>query len=219
MPNPTNPCEAPPEITISAKPSAAGKINQLTREQREATFAYCDNVTLKQGVLWLKQEFNLDTSESALSAWMRRQRATSPFALRLESLRQLNEQIILVRKIFRAVTGISAANSVLIAQVVFEELKKKEEDRDEKRVVELMRLVLRARDQEIREKAVTLRGAKRAAGKPAPDTDATAGDEQEKIDKVMLTLFGPEPAGFDSPSGFEPYKKPTRPGVAGGETR
>jgi hypothetical protein len=167
---------------------------------------HCETVSIQDGVLWLKTEFNLQTSSSALSTWLRRERARRSMAERMERLLLAREQALLVGRTVGNATGITAANSVLISQAVFEEMQKEPILRDQKKLTELMRLCLAARDQEIKEKVLALNhsrfqfNASKAAlqhAKKLQEITEGGGDEREKIEKVMVLLFGEEPTGAD----------------------
>jgi len=177
-------------------------MSKLTPEQQEAAWLHCEYVSLPEGVLWLKSQFNLTTSRSALSNWLRRRRAKNSLDACFNRLLDTREQALLIGKLFRSATKITVANSVLISQAAFEELQKKSEDRDDAKISTLMRLALQAKEQEIKEKVVALQAHRlqfdaakvvHRKFKELKDIDDGDGDEATKIEKVMLLLFGERP--------------------------
>jgi hypothetical protein len=134
-----------------SKPNPAARINRLTPDQREAAFMHCELVSIKDGVQWLASEFNLQTSASSLSKWLRKQRADRSMAERREHLLLTKAQARIVGEVFQSATDVTVANSVLISQAAFEEMLKDPSERDLKKVIELMRLALAAKTQEFRE--------------------------------------------------------------------
>jgi hypothetical protein len=192
-----------------SKPNSNARMSRLTLDQRDSAFLHCETVSIKNGVLWLKTEFNLETSSSALSTWLRRERARRSMADRRQRLLLTKDQARIVGKVFQSATSITVANSVLISEAVFEEMQLDPGLRDQKKLIELMRLALAARDQEIKESALALNidrfrfnGSKAALKyrKELKEIGESDEDETEKIKKVILLLFGEEPTGIDTPS-------------------
>jgi len=115
-------------------------------------------------------------------------------------------------KLVGAAVGIARemteANITLVAQAAFEEFLKAPEERDAKLLAKYMALALRARDLELKGSADQLAREKHYYNlakksleyvkqlKAINDSDD---DEREKIEKVMVLLFGEKPIGFESP--------------------
>ena len=102
----------------------------------------------------------------------------------------------------------TVANSVLISQAVFEEMQKDPSERDQKKLAELMRLCLIARDQELREKKLSLEQNRfrsnsskvnPAHRKQSDKPEITPEEERVKVERAMLRVFGPEPDRFIDP--------------------
>lgn len=187
-------------------------LNQLPLDQQVEVFARCESATLDEGVKWLKTQFDITLARQNLSVWLKQQRLDLAAAARLKEIRQARDCSRLFSKVLASATELTETNSVLIAQAVFEELMKEEKDRDETRIVKYMAVALKARENEIRGKSVSLAGsrfrfdASRAALMKAArlkEIDQGPEDEREKIEKVMLLLFGPKPDGFSVPPGKE----------------
>lgn len=129
----------------------------------------------------------------------------APEQQQLDKLRDASNFATLVGKAVGTATEINEANSVLISQIVFEEMRKPAGERDEERLVAYMKLALQAWAQVLRSRAVDLGynrfkfdAAKRAREcvKELREIDEGDGDEREKIEKAMVVLFGPKPIGF-----------------------
>jgi len=127
---------------------------------------------------------------------------------RMESLLLSREKAAIMRKIHSGATEMTVANSVLISQAVFEEMQKDPSGRDQKKMVELMRLCLTARDQELREKKLSLEQNRfrsnsskvnPAHRKQSDKPEITPEEEREKVERAMLRVFGPEPPAFYVP--------------------
>jgi hypothetical protein len=130
-------------------------------------------------------------------------------SVRLGQVCDARDHATLIGDVIASATAITNANVSLIAQAVFEELMKPAEERDEARVARYMAVALKARDQEIKDKSLCLAerrfqfDASKAALKESAklqEINQTSEDEDEKIKKVTLLLFGPEPVGFSSPA-------------------
>jgi hypothetical protein len=162
--------------------------SRLTPEQQEAAWLHCEYVSRNDGILWLKDQFSLDINVAALSAWLGRRRARRSFRACIDRVRLAREHALLFEKVIGPAIGITAANSLLIAQTVFEELQKESEDRDCAKTSAMMRLALQAyrihfdAAKEVRANSAALKVIEEGAG-----------NEAEKIKQVMLLLFGERP--------------------------
>lgn len=193
---------------MDAPKKKRGNLDKLNPTDQDLIFSHCNpaGTTLAQGVLWIKDTFNVKISENRLSVWLRHRRVELSNAARLESLRNTRDSAILIGKVVGSATGITVANSVLISQAIFEQLSLPEEERDEKRLTSYMQLALKARDQEIRESSLALQtdrfqfDAAAAALKKAGDLqqiNQTGGDELAKVEAAIKVLFGERPAVTD----------------------
>jgi len=187
-------------------------LNRLKPDQQDEVIARCESSTLEEGVKWVKAQFNITISTCAMSRWLKKQKMDGAASARLEEIRAARQFATRMGKVVGSATEITDANSVMIAQAVFEELLKEKEDRDETRLAKYMSVALKAREQETRGKALSLAesrfrfdASKAALREAARLQEINQGpeDEQEKIDKVMLLLFGPKPIGFSVPPGKE----------------
>jgi hypothetical protein len=194
------------------KPRGDASLNRLTPEQQDEVMAQCESLTLLEGIAWLNTQFNIELSDRALSRWMTRKRKEATASTRLIDIKTARVHSRLIMKATESATEITAANVVLIAQAAQDELMKEAKERDETRLAKYMSVALRARDQEMRNIALSLAetrfrfdASKAALREAARLQEINQGpeDEQEKIEKVMLLLFGPEPAGFIVPPGKE----------------
>ncbi len=175
------------------------KLGQLSLEQQRTTFAHCDRVSLAEGVQWVKRQYDLQVSNSALSAWLRRHRPSRPVAGPLQRLGDNRDLATFVGNVIGTATEITDQNIVSFAQAVFEEFQKTAEERNERRLVQFMTLALKAKDQEIRARSVDLAqdrfhfdAAKQAlafASELQRIHDSGA-DDRAKIEEAMTILFG-----------------------------
>jgi len=183
-------------LAISArKIRPDSKLGMLEPAQRDAVFLHCEHITQKEGVLWIKEQFNVDLSASALGIWLQKRRIDANFALHLESIRDDNERASLVAEVFGAAATLTKANCVLIAQAVFEEFRKPAAERDEKRLSQYMNLALKGRTVDLAYDRLYIDCAKKASKHAAEiqKINDGEGDETEKIEEVMRLLFGEEP--------------------------
>lgn len=187
-------------------------LNRLTPDQQEEVLAYCEGVTIREGITWLEAQFNVTLSKRSLSDWLKKRRIDLAAVARLKEIRQARDHAARIGKVISSATELTEANTVLIAQAVFEELMKPEEHRDEARLARYMSAALKARGQEIKDKSLSLAesrfrfdASKAALREAARLQEINLGpeDEREKIEKVMLLLFGPKPTGFVVPPGKE----------------
>jgi hypothetical protein len=162
--------------------------SRLTPEEQEAVWLHCEYVSRKDGLLWLKDQFSLDISLVALSSWLGKRRARRSFRACIDRVRLAREQALLFEKVIGPAAGITAANSFHIAQIVFEELQKKSEDRDYAKITAMMRVALQA--YRIHFNAAKEVRANSAALKVIEESDE---DEDAKIKQVMFLLFGERP--------------------------
>lgn len=199
-------------ITHYRKIRGDSLLNRLKSEQQDEVIALCESSTLDDGVKWLKAQLNIEISKCALSRWLKKQKMDAAASIRLQEIRASRQFATRMGKAVGSATEITETNSVLIAQAVFEELMKKDKERDETRLTKYMSVALKARDQEMRDKALSLAesrfrfDASKAALREAArlhEVNQGPEDEQEKIDKAMLLLFGPKPIGFSVPPGKE----------------
>ncbi len=176
---------------------------RLTPEQRDAAFAHCQDISLDEGVRWIKESCHVLIGKSALGEWLREQRIERSMAAELAALRDNQQGASLVNDAASGATPLTVANSVLFANAIFAEFRKPDGKRDENRLIRYMGLALKARELEIRERAgqLSIMRFRHGIGKETAKREEDPVDEQAKIDKVMLTLFGPEPLGFQNPDG------------------
>jgi hypothetical protein len=156
---------------------------------------HCERISREEGVSWIKEQFNIDLSASALGIWLRKRRIDANFALHLESIRDDTERARLVAEVFGAAATLTKANSVLIAQAVFEEFRRPAAERDEKRLTQYMNLALKGRSVDLAYDRFYIDSARKASEHAAEiqKINDGEGDETEKIQEVIRLLFGEEP--------------------------
>lgn len=181
---------------------------RLTPQQKDTAFDYCQTAPLKDAVPWLKQQFNLTISKSALAAWLHQQRIERSMAAELAQLRDTQQGASLINGAAGASTPITVANSILFASAVFNEFRKPADQRDENRLVRYMDLALKARDLEIRASAVQLAferfrfdAARKSPDQSDTPSPAQAALDRRKTEEAALLLFGDPPAAFKSETG------------------
>lgn len=193
-------------MPLPRKPAPQSRMLRLTPEQQEAAFAHCNAAPLRDAVHWLKAQFNLTISKSALGTWLQDQRIERSMHDELASLRENQRGATLVNEIAAAAAPITMANSVLFANAIFNEFRKPDGVRDENRLIRYMDLALKARDIEVRAAAVHIASERLRflKSKPANCTDCITDppDEAEKTDRAMALLFGEPPLSFKSESGL-----------------
>ena len=62
-------------MTGNPQKSRRSKLDKLAPEAQEAAFAYCENVTITEGIRWLAAEHDVEVGTNTLSRWLKRQRA------------------------------------------------------------------------------------------------------------------------------------------------
>jgi hypothetical protein len=178
------------------------RMNTLTQAQRDEAFAACEALPVREGVVWLRQQFNLRIGRSALSTWLREQRTEKSMALEVARLRENQNRATIIGNVAGSATSITVANSVLFSQAVFEEFKKPEQERNQDLMVHYMELALTAREQEIRASAIHLGfsrfhfdSGKCALKKAAAlhRINSSVDDERSKIERAVTLLFGKPP--------------------------
>jgi hypothetical protein len=172
-------------------------LGRLTRAKQELLYKECEKLTVKNAIVWLKEEHALEVNETALSRWMSKRREDLEFINRLQDIRDDRDKAGLVGGILGAAAEFSEANCVMISQAVFEELRKEKEDRDEVRLMKLMELALKA-DRSGLARTKFQYNAVRLARKHATELVEINGsneDEETKIDRAMILLFGEGPSG------------------------
>jgi hypothetical protein len=179
------------------------KLSKLTPEQQDMIFAHCGTAPLEEGAAWIKKEFAIDLAGNNLGRWLHRQRLQRALEPRLAHIRDMSDCATLVRNILGAATELTEANIILVAQIVFEEFSKPVAERDHERLVQYMKLVLQARNQDIRNRSVDLAYerhhldvatlATRHAAQ-LQEISAGEGSESEKIKEVIKLLFGERPS-------------------------
>jgi len=184
------------------KPRPNARLAGLTPDQREVAWLNCEQMSLKEGVLWLKAQYGIETNTKGLSAWLRKLRAQKSLDEYLDRLRFTKEQALIIGNACQSAAAFDRANTVVISQLVFEELQKKPADRNEPRLIEMIRLSLQAGEQDIKKKSVNLQqhkfqfdsaGAVRRHFNQLKEIEDGPGDETEKINQVRLLLFGERP--------------------------
>jgi hypothetical protein len=149
-------------------------------------------------VQWLKEEKRIELSTQALGNWLRMKGNEKAYVATLERIRDNSHRATLVTNVFGAAASLTDASNVMIAQVVFEELNKKPEERDEKRLAQFMKLALQGRSVSLARERFQFDAAKRAREHAAElqEINEGEGDETEKLEKAMILLFGEEPIGY-----------------------
>ena len=138
------------------KPRGDMRMAKLSAKDQEDVFAHCSKFTLKLGVVWLLETYKVTLCRSSLGRWLSQRRLHENAPEALEKLRYTRDFVRLIQRVFKSATGITTANSVIMAQAVFEELAKPEKKRNEERLTSYMQLALKARDQELKETAIAL---------------------------------------------------------------
>ena len=127
------------------------------------------------------------------------------FKEQLDKIAADSDRAGFISKVFGRAAEIAQANSVLVAQAVFEEFRKPEGKRDEKRLVQFMNLALKGRSVDLGYNRFRFDGARAALENAAQlqEINKGGGDEREKIEKAIALLFGEKPSGFvvDIPKG------------------
>ncbi|GEM_PF-6338321 len=124
--------------------------SKLSEAQQEQVFAHCETVPLEAGVAWLRAEFDITLSAGRLGKWLENRRADKAFSATLSSIRADAQRAELINKSFSA-AGFTSAASTMIGQCIFEELQKPVELRNEERIAEFIRHMLKAQDLELKE--------------------------------------------------------------------
>jgi hypothetical protein len=62
-------------------------LRRLSAADQQRVIALCETATLEEAVAWLKEEFDLHTTASRLSSWLRRQREKQSTAITLRKVR------------------------------------------------------------------------------------------------------------------------------------
>jgi len=200
------------EVSISARERKVrpdSKLGMLTAEQREAVFAHCEKVTLEEGTAWLKEQFGVELSVSALCTWLRKKRDDQAAAEQLERIRDNRDRALLMGNVVKTAAELTDANSVLFAQAIFEEFLKPVEKRDESRLTKYMSIALKARSVELAYNRFHFDASRRALGcaEKLQEINEGDGNEQEKMDQVIRLLFGEEPANTTFAKETEPGRK------------
>jgi len=184
------------------KPRGDARLNQLTQGQQDRVVAHCEGVTLAEGVKWLKAQFNIKLTDICLSRWLKRQRLNVVVQARLTRIQDARDNATLMGKAIGSAAEFTNANFVLIAQAVFEELLKEEDDRDEAKLASYMTMALRAQGNDLKDRTVGLSYKRfywdksKTALKHAPELiriSESDADEDAKIEKAMLLLFCEKP--------------------------
>jgi hypothetical protein len=178
------------------------QLDLLTPQQQEQVFAHCEPIRLRDGVAWLKTEFEITLAETRLRIWLRKERVRKNIEARLDKICEARDGAKLIAGAVRSASEITDANLVLLAQAAFEEFLKDPEKRDAKLLAEYMAFALRARDLELRGSANQLAREKHyfdLAKKSLEFVDQlraindSPDDERTKVDKAMVLLFGERP--------------------------
>lgn len=196
-----------PDIARKTRPDS--KLGRLNAKQQAAMAKHCEKVSVPEGVLWIKKKFGIDVNEGSLGKWLRKRRVATIYAGRLDQLRDDDAFAELVVKAVGSVPGMTEAASVIIGQVALEEARKPEEERDLEKLMKLMKVLLPAWSKAIESRDIDFR-VKRFKFNATEEVERLAeeihairhgpGDEREKMEKIMLLLFGPEPDGFTDPA-------------------
>jgi len=198
-------------MPIHRKTRPDARMLRLTPEQKDTAYSHCQTLSIREGVRWLKEKFNLSTNRKTLGSWLQEQRIERSMAAELADLRDNQQGASLIKDVAPDVTPLTVANSVLFASAVFKEFRKPDGERDENRLIRYMDLALKARDLDIRASAVRLsleRFHLEAAKKSADSTGELqmgwdgGSEDRKKIQKAMDLVFGEEPRGFVSATGL-----------------
>jgi hypothetical protein len=181
-----------------------GNLDKLDPIDQDLVYSHCEpaGMTLLEGVEWIKDTYGIVISMNRLSVWLRKHRVARSNEGRLEKLREARDSAMLIGRVVGTATGITNANSTLIAQAVFEELGKAPGERNEERLVAFMELGLKAKREENRAAALRVieekfrfdaaAAALKAAGE-LQAINASGGDEREKVKRAITVLFGEGP--------------------------
>jgi hypothetical protein len=186
-------------MATNRKTRPDSRLDKLTLEQQDAVFTRCETISLEDGVCWIKTEFKISISEMCLSRWLRKHRASRSVAARLDQIQQARDQATLIGNVVGTATEITAANIVLIAQAVFDELLKPAEERDEEKLAQYMSLAIKVDSQHYKARAGDLAFERfhfDAARKALAFTsklqriNESGVDDRAKIEEAMALLFG-----------------------------
>jgi len=179
------------------------KLLVLSEEQQTAVFEHCDALSFEEGAKWIAAKFGITVRPQTLGEWLRKERIHRPIREWLQSIEDDRDRATLIANVVGAAAAITEANIVLIAQAIFEQLRKPPEERDEKLLAKYMSLALKARGQNLQSRSIDLNSdkfqfdvAKRAKECAAQlqQIDSEEGDEREKIEKAIVVLFGEAPS-------------------------
>ena len=202
-------------MPLNRKKRPENQISRLTPSQRDAAFTHCETVSLSEGVLWIKDQFNIRVTARTLSAFLREQRLARSMEPELNRLRDNRDRASLLGQVVNSATSLTVANSVLFSQAIFEEFRKPDDKRDETRLIHFMELALKAREQELKASAIDLSfdrfhfdvagAALKHASKLQRIHESTA-SERAKLEKAIKLMFGEKPTDFvvDEPPLEEP---------------
>jgi len=181
-------------LTRKTRPDC--KLGVLPPEQQEAIFAHCESVTLQEGARWLVEEHHIRLCTHNLGVWLRKRRILNSVAPRLDAIRDARDRAMLIGSVIGSSTEITDVNSALISQAVFEEFMKPAGERDEKQLIQYMKLALSARVSELASERFRFDIAKKATEHTdkLQEIKRGGGDEREKIEKAIEVLFGKEPS-------------------------
>jgi hypothetical protein len=179
--------------TRKARPDR--KLASLCLQEQQAIFIHCRELSLNEGVAWIKAQYGIQLSQSALASRLRKHREDDVIGARLEAIRDDSERALLVGNIVGAAATISEANTYLFAQAIFEEFRKPQEQRDERRLVNYMNAALKARSVHLAYERHQFDAAKQAMKclTKLQEIQAGGGDEQQKIEQAVKVLFGERP--------------------------
>jgi hypothetical protein len=93
-------------------------LDGLTPEQQDAVYAQGNAAknSLKATISWLRAEFDVEISDTRLSAWLARRRQEEAFQARLEELAAADEHARTVAQDFGDVAHLTEANIALLSQ-------------------------------------------------------------------------------------------------------
>jgi hypothetical protein len=200
------------KVTKQRKKSGM-RLDRLTREQRDAMFENCERMRLEDGVVWIKEQYNVEVAIQTLRKWLGKERDDKAAGEQLQNIRDDKDRALLMERVIGPSSVFTDANSTLFAQAVFEEFRKPAEERDQERLIRYMELAIKAKNQELKERVIKLGydkfhfdGARAALGHvdELQGINASPADEDEKIEQAIEILFGKTPKNTT----FEPETSP-----------
>lgn len=188
------------------KTRADSVLDDLSPEQREAVFAYCERVSLEKGIAWLKAEFDIEVSDSTLSKWLGKVRHEKKFATRLDQIAVANQRAGVVATTIGDALQLSQANILMLNQALMDAQIAGDDKAVKKAILPLVMLIEavaknKKADADVQD-AETARSkfqfdaakAALAAAADLQEISRSKGSEREKVERAVKRLFGEKPA-------------------------